>query len=752
MHFRSIVASVRGSIALFAIAFGLFAAFPSSGFAQSGAKLDPLDWPYWRGPEQNGISRETGLPDKWDHRGGDGSNLAWSRTDIGGRSTPVVMNGKLYTLVRDKPGTKEEGEKVVCVDAATGKTIWEHAFNVWSSDVPDTRLGWSSVVADPTSGNVYALGVCGYFSCLNAETGKKLWSRALHEEFGLLSTYGGRTNFPIVHEDLVIISAVVIGWGEMARPAHRILGFNKLTGETVWFTSTTPLPEDTTYSAPVIGVINGQAAYIIGCGDGKVWALQPRTGKPIWQYHFSRRGLNIPPLIEGNDIYMAHSEENIVGTAMGAVALLDGTKSGNVTQTATKWKVEELGIGKSALLKVDDRVYGFDDAGKLWVVDAKTGEKIGKRFSVGTMGRASPLYADGKIYYTEANGRWWILKPDDKAGVKVVSKGNFSAGEECNASPIASHGRVYVQTSEAMYCFADATKKPASTPLPKPAVETPGSPDDPVAHVQVVPCEVLMKPGETVKFSVKLFNAKGQLVKDAPATFTVEGPGEISADGSFKAAADAGHVAAFVTAKVGELSGRARIRIVPPLPWKFDFEGLTDAPITWVGARYRHVMRKVDGNNVMVKITTIPKGTRSRAWFGQSDLHDYTIQADVKGMIADKKMPDIGVIAQGYTLEMQGESKKLFLTSWVSHDHRHFRRVDFKWEPDTWYTVKFQVSNQADGTALCRAKIWPKGAEEPKEWSVEMIDTRPNKTGSPGLFGNATNAEVLIDNVTVTPN
>ena len=72
------------------------------------------------------------------------------------------------------------------------------------------------------------------------------------------------------------------------------------------------------------------------------------------------------------------------------------------------------------------------------------------------------------------------------------------------------------------------------------------------------------------------------------------------------------------------------IRIVPKLPWKFDFEGLKDAPITWVGARYRHVMRQVDGSNTMVKITTIPLGTRSRLSMGPSDLHDYTIQTDFK--------------------------------------------------------------------------------------------------------------------------
>jgi len=719
--------------------------------ADGDRKTDPLDWVYWRGPEQNGVSRETGLPDKWDPRGGEGSNVAWKRTDLGGRSSPIVMNGKLYTLVRAEPDTPREGERVVCVDAATGKTAWEHRFNVWLSDVPDTRVGWSSVVGDPSTGLVYALGVCGYFCCLDGETGKVVWSMPLHEKFGLLSTYGGRTNFPIVHEDLVILGSVIIGWGEMARPAHRVMAFNKLTGEMVWFTSTRLLPEDTTYGAPIVTVLNGQKALLFGSGDGSLWALQPRTGKTIWEYRFSRRGLNISPVPLGDKVLMSHSEENMTGTAMGAVALIDGTKSGDITKDGTIWKVEELGIGKSAPLFWEDRLYCFDDAGKLFVLDAKTGDKIGKRLSVGTMGRASPLFADGKIYYTEANGRWWILTPDEKAGVKIAARGNFATGEECNASPICSHGRIYIQTSEAMYCFADATKKPGATPIPPQPQEASIGDHTAPAHVQLVPAEVLMKPGETQKFSVRLFNSRGQLVQESPATFTLDGPGAMTEAGVFTAPADVGHVATMVTAKVGELTGRSRIRIVPPLPWQFDFEGAKDAPITWVGARYRHVIRQADGGSVMVKVTTIPKGTRSRCWFGPSDLSDYTIQADVKGLKQNDKIPDIGVIGQGYTLEMHGSAQKLFLNSWVPHDKRHFKLIDFPWEANKWYTIKLKASNQ-NGKALLQGKVWPKDAKEPTAWSIELEDPAPNVSGSPGLFGNATNAEIFIDNVTVTPN
>ena len=205
---------------------------------------DPLDWPYLARTGDERHLRQKNLPASWSP---DGENLIWKNQALGMRSTPIVMKGKLYTLCRHMPATLQEAEKVVCADAATGEVEWEHIFNVYLTDVPDTRVGWSSVVGDPETGNVFALGVCGYFACLNGDTGEVLWSHSMSEEYGLLSTYGGRTNFPIVHENLVIISGVVIGWGDMAKPAYRVLGFDKRNGQCVWFQSTKLFPEDTTY-------------------------------------------------------------------------------------------------------------------------------------------------------------------------------------------------------------------------------------------------------------------------------------------------------------------------------------------------------------------------------------------------------------------------------------------------------------------------------------------------------------------------
>ncbi len=117
---------------------------------------DPMDWPNWRGPQQNRVSTETGLIDHWDPDGGKDSNLLWKRKELAGRSTPIVLHGKLYTIVRDQPESALEGEKIVCANAATGETLWEHRMNVYLSDVPADRAGWSSCVADPETGRIYA--------------------------------------------------------------------------------------------------------------------------------------------------------------------------------------------------------------------------------------------------------------------------------------------------------------------------------------------------------------------------------------------------------------------------------------------------------------------------------------------------------------------------------------------------------------------------------------------------------------------
>lgn len=706
---------------------------------------DPLDWPSWRGPEQNGVSRETGLPDSLDAQ--DEKLLSWKNDEAAGISTPIVMRGKLYTIVRSEPNSQREQEAVIALDAATGKKLWKNEFQVFLSDVPAERIGWSCCVGDPTTGRVFVMGVNGYFQCLDGETGKTIWSRSLSEEFGLLSTYGGRTNVPVLFEDLVIASGVITSWDELAVPAHRFLAFNKNTGEVVWFNGTKLRPEDTTYSTPTVAIVDGQALLIFGSSDGALHAFQPRTGKEVWKYQMSRRGLNVSPLVDNEIVYMGQSEENTDNNTMGIIAAISAKGAGDITKTNAIWQHKEVMVGKSSPLLYEGRLYAIDDSAALYIYDAKTGKQVGRKQKLGTIMKASPLGADGKVYIT-ANTTWAVLAPTE-SGYKKLAQGRFEPSEECQGSPIVSHGRVYVSTTNALYCFEDKSKQHAATAPPAAEEEKPVGDDKQPALVQVTPAEALLKPGDTQKFTVRLFNNRGQFVGESPAEFAIKGGGQIGKDGVLKTDGVKGHSAIFLTAKVGDLEGKARVRVVPTLPWKFDFAD-KEVPITWVGARHRHIVREVDGNPLMVKVTTIPKGTRSQAWMGPTSFHDYTIQADVKGAIKNNKLPDIGLIAQRYTLDMMGELQQLQIRTWTA-TLRMAKSVPFQWKPDVWYTMKFKAANE-NGKAVLRGKVWEKGTTEPGDWMITAEDEIPNTTGSPGLFGNATNAEVFIDNVTVTPN
>src|SRR5688572_13759858 len=185
------------------------------------------DWPDMRGPNRDGISRETGLIDRWALNG---ENFLW-RVPHGGRSAPVVVGNRLYVQNPAGRGTALQ-ERVMALDVETGKTIWEYRFNLFQSDVPAHRVGWASPAVDLETGNVYAFSGGAQAIALNRD-GKPLWDRSFGEEFAAFTTHGGRTMSPVVDGDLVIVSAPVSNWGTAAGRAHRFIALNKRSGEVI---------------------------------------------------------------------------------------------------------------------------------------------------------------------------------------------------------------------------------------------------------------------------------------------------------------------------------------------------------------------------------------------------------------------------------------------------------------------------------------------------------------------------------------
>lgn len=553
------------------------------------------NWTYWRGPQMNqAAAAAKSLPATWNAAGGEGSNVLW-KAEIGSRSTPVFLNNRLYLITTDHLEEPEKArEKVVCLDGESGEVLWEKAFNVYLSDVPIERVGWSSVVADAESGNVFVLGVCGYFACLNGATGDVVWDKSLHEEYGLLSTYGGRTNFPIVHENNVIVNSVVIGWGgNNAKPAHRFIAFDKSNGQPVFFEGTRLFPFDTTYSAPVLAVVEGELQLIFGSGDGGVHAMQPRTGKILWSYFVSKHGINTPPLVVGNRVYCGHSEENLDDPNMGALFCIDATQRGDITKTGQVWRKTGVGVGRSAPIHIDGKLYVVEDTGKMKVFNAENGEELDELRLKDRAMRTTPLLADGKLYFGTFNGMTYVIEPKPEGGLSVLHEKRLARGEEVHGSAISVNGRIYFPTTSAMYCIGTAESTAGEDAAAEQGSQEPARESDMnPALVQVAPVESLLRPGFRQGFQVRLYNAKGQylrIAKPEECQFSIEGPGEIDGQGRYAIREPLTQpTPVYVTVKHGEATGKARIRVVPDLDWSFNFDD-GQIPITWVGCSYRHV-------------------------------------------------------------------------------------------------------------------------------------------------------------------
>jgi hypothetical protein len=268
--------------------------------------------------------------------------------------------------------------------------------------------------------------------------------------------------------------------------------------------------------------------------------------------------------------------------------------------------------------------------------------------------------------------------------------------------------------------------------------------------LQIVPAEVRTRPGEQVTFTARAFDAKGRLIGEVPAEWSLDGlQGKVDGSGQLVPSKDAAFQGGSVVAKSGELTAQARVRVISDLPWSFDFEGWTGerAPNYWIAAGRPWQVREVDGNGVLVKIQRDSGLLRNALYMGPPTWSNYTIQSDVLGNKTGRRLTDIGLIANGYTLDLQGNLQKLEVRSWPS-ERRMAQVVDFAWEPGVWYTMKMKVEvDQAK--AIVMGKVWKRGEAEPADWTIRVEDATPIPAGSPGLVGYSP-ADIYYDNITVT--
>ncbi len=704
------------------------------------------DWAEWRGPARNGISLEKNLPTKWSPAG---ENLAW-KAPYGGRSAPIVVGDHVYLQNTAGKGELEQ-ERVMCFNADTGKLLWEHRFNVYLSDVPPHRVGWASPVGDPQTGNIFVFGVGGTLLGMNKD-GKVLWERSLGEDFGLLTTHGGRTVSPIIDGDLVIVSGVTFQWGQHGRGAHRFMAFDKKTGETMWISAPGGRPYDTTYAPPIIANINGTRLLIQGASDGVTHAIEPQTGEPVWKYEISKRGLNTGVVVHGTTAILTHSEENLDSSEMGLMVAVDAASKGEIKKEQAKWTIYGWQGGFSSPVIDGDRLYHIDNGANIAAFDVSTGKRLWLH-NLGTIQKASPVLADGKLYVGTENGKFFILRPGP-TGVEVLDQdqlGTEAVPEIIIGSVAVSNGRIFFVSDTNLYAIGKKTPQqvgPASNTLETaPATST-------VAHVQVVPTEMILKPGAKANFRVRLFDERGVFIREEPAaSWSLDKLQGSIANGQLTVPADSIAQAGLVKAMVGGVSGSASVRIFPALPWSENFDSMeaNSLPPTWVSTTMKYIVREVNGNKVLVKTT---EGSsllsRSRSYFGPSDFSNFTVEADINASQKRRQQGDAGVIAQRYVLTLYGNSQALHIEPWQPETARTVS-MPYAWKPDTWYRMKLQVENQPDGKVRARGKVWLASETEPTAWMIERIDPIPNRQGAPGIFGNAL-AEIYFDNLKVYAN
>ncbi len=351
------------------------------------------------------------------------------------------------------------------------------------------------------------------------------------------------------------------------------------------------------------------------------------------------------------------------------------------------------------------------------------------------------------------------------------------ADVEVNGSAAVANGRVYFSTSEETYCIG--SKEAVKTRPPPPTFPDMGM--LPVTHLQVVPADVVVHPGDSVTFTVRGYDAHGNLIGeqqvDAWSLPTPPAPkgakkgppalkGKI-ANGKLTVDAKVPSQGGYVMATAGKLKAMARVRVAPRLPYTQNFEKIPDGAVPggWVNTQGKFKVKTLkDGNKVLAKENTksSPLLARGNAYMGEPTLHDYTVQADVmatpiksdKGLI----LPDLGVSVNRYQFFLAGNIQKLRLNSW-SVIPRVDKTISFAWQPNTWYTMK-ATATVANGKGTIRGKVWERGQAEPKDWTIELHDEYPNTEGAPALYGYVLGIEegggvgtgVYFDNVRITPN
>ncbi len=727
-------------------------------------------WLSWRGPEQNGRSRETGLPEP---TAIDAAKPTW-RYDLSGRGTPVIADGRVYTMGYEGEG-KELEEVLVCLDERTGERLWEKRFQHFLTDIIYYRFAIGSPTIDPMTGDVYCITSAGLL-CAFTDDGELRWQHALGAKYGRLVFPNGRTGAVALTEDHAVLHMTTSGWGPQGPARGRFFAFDKDSGACAWTSTPGGPPKDISYSLPVFEDRGGRLLAYAGLSGGHMTCVDARTGDALWRFPMCTGGMSSSAVLYGDTLIAIHGKENLdTSTAGRMVAIKLGALPGKdgkplvLGKEHEQWRNELTAFTSSPLL-VGDRIYATIATGELACVDAGTGEVLWEQKLAPDQIHASPAYGDGRLWIPMNNGSFFVINADDD-GAKVLAQTQLQGN--CLSAPAICNGRVYVHTTEALYCWAGDGGPVEVTPAAAEATTFPFTTlpftIGPATRLQVLPADVLVRTGETVQFEAVSLDANGHGVSD-PRTAEVSWTNKltdgmsIDDDGRLRIAADATPTAFVLKASAGDLVGTARVRVVPSAPYTDDLEDVQLRPHPkeegvnfafprphWISAKLKWEVRERDGSKVLARTLDRPLFQRTISMIGAPDMSNYTMQIDVMTDGNRRTMSTPGMVNQRYLILLKGNHQALEITS---NEELIKERVKFRWKPKVWYSLKSQVVTHEDGSGVVFAKAWPRDQPEPPDWNLAVEVPRVNQNGSPGLYGFTPQSRFscYIDNIVVTPN
>jgi len=392
------------------------------------------DWPQWRGPQRNGISRETGLLKEWPK---DGPKPLWKIADAGsGYSAPAVVSDRLFLLANE--GTDSEFVQALSVN--DGKRIWRTPLGKVGPNNP--QMNYAAARSTPTIDGefLYALGSDGDLVCLEANTGKVRWQKNLRADFGGKPGDWAYAESPLIDGDTLVCTP---GGSDAT-----LVALNKKTGAVIWKCAT-PEGDQAAYASAVIVEADGVKQYVQLLQKGLV-GVEPKTGKLLWRYAkpISRFNANIPtPLASDGYIYVGSA-----GTGGGAVKLK--AKDGSVEAEQLYFE-SKLPTAIGGAVKVGDFLYGTT-AQALLCVEFATGQV---KWEDRALGAASLCYADGRLYLHGENGDVALVEPAPEA---YREKGRFTPPdqpkhakpmEKAWAYPVVANGRLYIRDHGMLWCY-----------------------------------------------------------------------------------------------------------------------------------------------------------------------------------------------------------------------------------------------------------------------------------------------------------